>query len=259
MEGIKLDTIDFEVIKELNKNIDIKKNHASTQSKLVQEVNKIVASTKTNIEGDTVEKAINWCCYKDIWLKNETHSLKNEFYNYERGDIIISLDLGALNIGTEIRYPHPCVVLYDNGEDWIVVAPITAAQIDKITGEPIIHEFEVYVEKQKKAPKNSREFYFKKKSVIQVDQIYRVSKHRAINKKRKKIRVDLLNQIDNIILRKYTPKKHRLLEEMKELNKELWNKLKEENRKNELLIEEIDKNKELIKNLEEKILRLENK
>ena len=34
--------------------------------------------------------------------------------------------------------------------DIISVAPITAAQIDRNTGKPIIHEFEVFIEEQKK-------------------------------------------------------------------------------------------------------------
>ncbi|MEQ3340718.1 type II toxin-antitoxin system PemK/MazF family toxin [Clostridium butyricum] len=252
-----MDIIDLELIEELKKRFDVKRNITSTEEHLVGEVEKILFFTDKSIKNDTVEKAINWCCYKNKWLMNEQNSLKNEFYNYERGDIIISLDLGTLNIGTEIRYPHPCVVLYDNNEDWIIVAPITAAQIDKSTGKPIIHEFEVYVEEQKKLPKNNREFHFKKKSVIQVDQIYRVSKHRAVNRKRKKIREDLLNQIDNIILQKYTPKKYKLLEKMKELNQDVKNELEEVSNENKLLIKEIEENKNLIKDLNDKIKYLE--
>ncbi|MGL5087206.1 MAG: type II toxin-antitoxin system PemK/MazF family toxin, partial [Clostridium sp.] len=179
-----MDIIDLETIKELKTQYTIKRNIANTDNFLTGEIEKILEATKDNITNGTIEKAINWSLYKNTWLKNENVSLKNEFYKYERGDIITSLDLGVLNIGTEIRYPHPCVVLYDNDEDWIVVVPITAAQIDKCNGKPIIHEFEVYVEEQRNKPKNIREFYFKKKSVIQVDQICRVSKHRAIIKKR---------------------------------------------------------------------------
>ena len=50
-----------------------------------------------------------------------------------------------------------------------------------------------------------------------MDQITRVSKYRILNKKRFKLREDLLNEIDNIILKKYIPKKDELLEKLKEV------------------------------------------
>ena len=152
---------------------------------------------------------------------------------------------GTTNMGTEIRYPHPCVVLFDNCEDWIVVAPITAAQIDKATGKEIVHPpFEVYVDAQSKPSTDPNEFFFKKKSVIQVDQICRISKYRAINKTKKKLRVDLLNQIDNVILKNYLPKKDELLSVLKQQltakeieNKVLMDKIMQlENEKSELVV-----------------------
>ncbi|NFF80839.1 type II toxin-antitoxin system PemK/MazF family toxin [Clostridium botulinum] len=251
-----MNIIDLEKIEEMKKQFHIKRNITSTNEIMMNEIEKILVATKDNIINAEIEKAINWSYYKNTWLKNESKSLKNKFYNYERGDIIISLDLGTLNIGTEIRYPHPCVVLYDNNEDWIIVTPITAAQIDKSVGKPIIHEFEVYIDEQKKKPRNEREFHFKKKSVIQVDQIYRVSKNRAVNKKRMKLREDLLNQIDNVILQKYIPKKHKLFEKMKELNLDISNKLNNEIKNNELLIKQINENEKEITSLKNKIEEL---
>lgn len=248
--SLKLETRELEAGKLQYNKLKIVKNEATEGVALLKEIDKILSSTKSNIENDTIEKAINWCRYKNKWLLNEYNDLENDFYNYKRGDVIISLDLGTLNIGTEIRYPHPCVVLYDNGEDWIVVAPITAAQIDETTGNPIIHEFEVYAEKQKKKPRNKREFYFTKHSVIQVDQIYRVSKHRIINRQRKKIREDLINQIDNIMLKKYIPKKYELLKKIEEMNNEV-------NKKNDLLMEKISDYEDLIEVLNERIANLE--
>lgn len=230
--------------------LKIVKNEATKEVLLLEEIYEILDSTKNNIENDTIEKAINWCKYKKKWLSNENNNLKNDFYNYTRGDVIISLDWGTLNIGTEIRYPHPCVVLYDNGEDWLLVVPITAAQMDKVTGEPIIHDFEVYVEKQKKKTKNKREFYFTKHSVIQVDQIHRVSKHRIINKQRKKIRKDLINQIDNIMFNKYIPQKYKLFKRIEKINNE-------ENERNALLTKKIADYEELVEGLNERIINLE--
>lgn len=254
-----MDIIDLQKIEKLKKIFHIKNNITNTNESLLNQIDKIIDATEENIKKSTIEKSINWSYYKNIWLKNEAKTLNDKFYNYERGDILISLDLGTMNIGTEIRYPHPCVVLYDNNEEWIIIAPITAAQIDKATGQPIIHEFEVYVEEQKKKPKNEREFYFKKRSVIQVDQLYRVSKFRAINKKRMKLREDLLNQIDNIIFQKYIPKKYKLLEKMKSINIELLDKLNKNVEEKNLLINFIKDNELEINKLKEEIQELRNR
>ncbi len=166
-----------------------------------------------------LERTVNYAHFHDLWIQNEYKKLNNNYYNYSRGDIISLVDLGTCNIGTEIRYPHPCVVLYDNDEDWVIVAPITAATKDKSTGKPIIHEFEVFAQKSNTTTNTKKKnlYLFKKDSVIQVDQITRVSKYRILNKKRFKLRENLLNEIDNIILKKYIPKKDELLEKLKDV------------------------------------------
>lgn len=194
---------------------------------ILDEFNKILEELSSHLIEGTVEKTANWMLYKNLWLKNENKDLNSGFYKYVRGDIILSIDFGTINIGTEIRYPHPCVVLYDNNEDWLIVAPITASQLDK-NKNPIVHEpFEILANAQKSKPKNPKEFQFTKDSVIQVDQIQRISKYRAINKKPLKLRVDLLNQIDNVLLENFTPLKYKLLENMKEINSELVNSIKD--------------------------------
>lgn len=209
-----------------SKDIAEKRKISSTNQIISTEFASLITSLNTHLLDAHLEKTCNWMLYNDIWLDHEQGKLHPKFYNYSRGDIILSVDFGTCNIGTEIRYPHPGVVLYDNGEDWLVCAPITSCQRDKITHKPIIHEpFEVFIPAHNKPPKNPKEFHFKKDSVIQIDQIMRVSKHRAINKNRCKIRTDILNQIDNIILENYIPFKYKLLEKMKHLNKELAEEL----------------------------------
>lgn len=254
-----MSSVDLEKIFELRRQIHIKHNITSTNDELVGEIDKIIKSIEHHIKSSSIEKSINWTIYKDKWLKNEDNKLQGNFYNYERGDIILSLDLGIMNIGTEIRYPHPCVVLYDNQEDWVIVAPITAAQKNRETGEIIIHEFEVFVEAQSKKPKNDREFHFKKQSVIQVDQLHRVSKHRAVNKKRMKLRGDLLNQIDNIMIEKYIPKKHMLLEKMKNLNIQQYDEINELLEVKKELEDEVKIKDDYIAVLENKIKQMEEK
>lgn len=92
--------------------------------------------------------------------------------------------------------------MYDNPEEWIIVAPITTATKDKSTGEIIIHEFEVFAQKSRTTTNQKNRYLFMKDSVIQVDQITRLIKYRILNKKRFKLREELLNEIDNIILKK---------------------------------------------------------
>lgn len=193
-----------------------KKSQCKSDSKSVSELVALLSTIDKHLQEAELEKACYWMLQEDLWLQNE-NNLLSSFYNYSRGDIIISLDLGTSNIGTEIRYPHPCIVLYDNGEDWVIVAPITAVSKDD-DGNPIIHKpFEIFVSRQPKPPSDRGEFHFRKDSVIQVDQIRRVSKYRASNKSKLKLRTDILNQIDNVIINNILPKKAKLLEKMKSI------------------------------------------
>lgn len=195
-----------------------KHNLTNTDETMVCSVEHLGKEMDTHLKASKIEKSGNWVLYKEKWLENEKGGSAN-FYKYGRGDVIRSFNFGVVNMGTEIRYPHPCVVIYDNNEDWLIVAPITSAKIGE-DGQPIVHEFEVFADRQRRGVQDSNEFFFTKKSVIQVDQICRVSKSRALIKTRKKLREELLNQVDNMILEKYIPKKHGLLEQLKsQLNK----------------------------------------
>ncbi|NLZ82724.1 MAG: type II toxin-antitoxin system PemK/MazF family toxin [Clostridiales bacterium] len=219
----------------------LKLKKANTSKNLCNELSIFLGETKTHLEDCCIEKTSNWLLQHDLWLQNERGLLTSSFYNYGRGDIVFSVELGTSNIGTEIRYPHPCIVVYDNSEDWLIVVPITGAQIDKC-GNPIIHlPFEIFVPMQTTSPANPKEFQFKKPSVIQVDQIQRISKYRILNKMSLKLRVDLLNQIDNIINEHYSPSKKIMMDKLKQ-------KLTEEEEKNKKLLEDlIDKENEIYK------------
>lgn len=230
----------------------LKFKKANTNTDLCTELNRLLIETKTHLEGCETEKTANWLLQHDLWLQNENGLLTTPFYNYGRGDIVFSVELGTSNIGTEIRYPHPCIVLYDHSEDWLIIVPITGAQLDKY-GNPIIHPpFEVFVPKQTSAPSNPKEFQFKKPSVIQVDQIQRISKYRIINKRSLKLRPDLLNQIDNIINEHYSPSKKIMMDNLKQ-------KLIEAEERNKKLEEDlIEKENELF-TLHKKVKILESK
>lgn len=252
-----MDYVDINSIKNILKDSKLRQCKCNTNSKVLNELNLIISELDSHMKSCNIEKTSNWIIYHNTWLNNENHKLNHKFYNYSRGDIILSIDFGTVNIGTEIRYPHPCVVLFDNDEDWVIVAPITAAQLDE-NNNPIIHKpFEILINKSKSKPLDPKEFYFVKDSVIQVDQIQRISKFRAVNKTSLKIRTDLLNQIDNVILENYTPLKYKLLEKLKNVNSELSNIIKikdEENKKleeeNKMLKETIMEYKNLLKQIE---------
>lgn len=218
--GGKLLNIDRALLDKLRKDKRIKKTITSKNVDVAGEITKIVPIVENHVKGSNVEKASNWMLFKDLWLQNESGLLKTNitYRNYTRGSIVMSIDWGTSNVGTEIRYPHPGVVLYDQGEDWVIVAPVTAARVNQETKTPIIHKpFEVLGSKQNVKPADENEYWFRKDSVIQVDQIQRLSKYRIINKNSYKIRTNLLNEIDNIILEHYIPRKHTHVNDLKAL------------------------------------------
>lgn len=207
------------------KNDRVKKRSITSSDPNVLNELKIISPIITNhLENSRIEKTSNWMLYMDYWLQNEDNVLQTTRYrNYSRGDIISTLDWGTTNIGTEVRYPHPGVVLFDDGEDWIIAAPLTGASKDS-TGNLIKHKFEVLVNKQNSNPNNG-EYWFRKDTVIQVDQIKRVSKYRILNVNSYKLRTDLLNEIDNIVLENLLPKKYELIDRLKDVIKEKDNKI----------------------------------
>lgn len=225
--------IDRRLLDALRKDRIKKRQITHQHSNVSDELSKFLPIIESHIKQAKVETSTNWLLFNDIWIQNEYGHLRNSQYrNYTRGSIIMSLDWGTTNIGTEIRYPHPGVVLYDQDEDWVIAAPITGARIDSNTNQPIPHPpFEVLAFKQNSRPDDANEYWFRKHSVIQVDQIQRISKYRAINKNSYRLRDNLLNQIDNIILQLYIPGKNRLMETLKDellqKNDELVNALAE--------------------------------
>lgn len=227
-------------------------NNAQAVSGLTELFNVLEDHLRNN---SNIEKSCNWMLAENLWLENEKGNLKS-FYKYSRGDIIRIVDFGTSNIGTEIRYPHPLVVLYDQNEDWVLGVPITQATID-LNGKPVIHHpFEVFVAKQLRKPKDINEFWFTKPSVIQIDQIKRVSKFRAINKKRYKLRIDLLNQIDNIIFQNITPKKNELLNNMINTNQQNVSRINNLEDENNKLRTEIEHLKDRVNILKSEIIDL---
>jgi mRNA-degrading endonuclease toxin of MazEF toxin-antitoxin module len=206
------------LLEAIKKDRAIKRNSTKTNADVLKEMTLLLPTIESHLKESFVEKSSNWLLFKDLWLQNELGHLRaNEQYrNYTRGSIIMSLDWGTSNIGTEIRYPHPGVVLYDQKEDWIIAAPITGAKLHPKTKNPIAHApFEVLAPKQNKKPKDENEYWFRKHSVIQVDQIQRISKYRAVNKNSYKVRANLLGEIDNLILEYYIPGKQQLLDNLK--------------------------------------------
>ena len=130
----------------------IKGNPTHQHTDVTGEISKIIPIIESHIVGSNIQKSSNWMLYKDLWMQNESgHLSANARYrNYARGSVIMSIDWGTGNIGTEIRYPHPGVVLLDCNEDWLIAAPITSAKINQATNMPISHPpYEVLAHNQK--------------------------------------------------------------------------------------------------------------
>ena len=117
---------DVSKLRKLSIDRDEKYKKSNTNTDLCNELTTFLGETKAHLEGSIIEKTSNWLLQQDLWLQNENGLLTESFYKYGRGDIVFSVELGTSNIGTEIRYPHPCVVVHDNKEDWLIVVPITA-------------------------------------------------------------------------------------------------------------------------------------
>ena len=99
-------------IAQLSKDISKKTNLTSSMPNLATDLNTIMQNLSSHLLSSKTEKTCHWLLHNDTWLDNELGQLNSPFYNYSRGDIILSVDFGTSNIGTEIRYPHPAVVLY---------------------------------------------------------------------------------------------------------------------------------------------------
>jgi hypothetical protein len=234
--------IERELLDRLRKDFGIKKNSSKDNTNVSAEISKLIPVIENHLKESNVEKTSNWMLFKDLWLQNESGHLKNsvKYRNYTRGSIIMSVDWGTSNLGTEIRYPHPGVVLYDQGEDWVIAVPITAAKFNREIGRSEAHPpFEVLALKQNSKPEDPHEYWFRKDSVIQVDQIQRISKYRILNKNSYKIRENLSNQIDNIVLEYYIPGKHLLMETLKDVISQKNEELKSANAEIQRLKEEL--------------------
>lgn len=216
----------IDLLKLLGNEFNSHKKISNTNSDIMSEIGALSPILSAHLEKSDIKKTTNWLIYKDIWLQNEAGSFKSKIYRgYDKGDVILQVNYGTSNIGTEIRYPHPGVVIYDQGEDWVIVAPITAARLDA-DGKPYkMNDFEVIARKDSKPPKDSNQYSFKKHSVIQLDQLRRVSKHRISIKGRKKLRDNLKREIENVLYKKLHPEKQEKFNEivaiLQEKNKEL--------------------------------------
>lgn len=135
-------------------------------------------------------------------------SKKPKIMNYEVRDIIFA-DFGATNYGVEASFEHPAIVLH-NGYYFLVVIPGSTGRYGK--GDYVLN-----------ATKNEN---FKHHTGIQIDQIRVIDKSRVIRKTGKKVPVEFMDKINEVILEKYLVPVKKKINNLEKENEELRNQIK---------------------------------
>lgn len=91
-----MDYIDSNNLKQISRDNNLKRCKTNSNSDVLNELNKIINELDSHFNESPIEKTANWMIYNNLWLKNENQALNNKFYNYGRGDIILSIDFGRL-------------------------------------------------------------------------------------------------------------------------------------------------------------------
>lgn len=128
--------------------------------------------------------------------------------NYEVRDIIFA-DFGAINFGVEASFEHPAIVLH-NGFYFLVVIPGSTGRSGK--GDYILDA--------------DRDENFYHKTGIQIDQIRVIDKSRVIRKTGKKVSIEFMDKINDVILEKYLLPVKKKMDNLENENKELKEKIK---------------------------------
>lgn len=119
--------INIREIKKITKEFNAKENRGFNNPLLKD--NYIKAIQNLN------EIACRWSAYElgnfinDIALYTEHIFRPSNVFNYHIGTICIA-DLGALNFGCEISYPHPCVVV-SSTKEFIQIVPCSSSKAEK--------------------------------------------------------------------------------------------------------------------------------
>lgn len=157
--------------------ITLLKSHASPNAlsksdpAICSEVKSVLTETESLLEQQTVSRAINYILWKDLWVTDGvfTHTSipGKQVYRFPGGRLIF-VDLGCGNIGHEMSFPHPAIVL-GNYTHTLLIAPCSSDD-----GTPIAEDEAVI-----KVP-NSLGF-FVNDSLIYLHQIRTISKSRVIS------------------------------------------------------------------------------
>ena len=112
--------------------IDAEKNKKDKVEKLIN--NHTLLGQFLLLQNNIFKFVKNFTIYEFcLWIKYMNFYIlrKNEFYKnkYKKGEIVY-IELGA-NVGNELSYIHPCVILEEN-RDNIFVIPCSSSKVSKI-------------------------------------------------------------------------------------------------------------------------------
>jgi mRNA-degrading endonuclease toxin of MazEF toxin-antitoxin module len=166
--------------------IDAEKNRKDKVEKLIN--NHTLLGQFLLLQNNIFKFVKNFTIYEFcLWIKYMNFYIlrKNEFYKnkYKKGDIVY-IELGT-NIGNELSYIHPCVILEEN-RDNIFIIPCSSSKVSKIYDKKgnIYKEYIL-------ASKNDG---FTKDTVLLLNNIKWVSKTRIVNTMGK-VSKELLNKL----------------------------------------------------------------
>ena len=212
--------IDFSLLDTLEKDVKTKDTKSFSQSGLIVQFGNMLDNMLDFIKNLKVCETVSIIRSHNNWM-----TVKSKFNNskFKIRDIV-EVDLGV-GYGYEMSYKHPCIVLNDSNDGFCLVVPCSTGKYGKhnkfiIDGEPYDG--------------------FKYPTGVLIDSIRCISKTRISNKVGE-ITVTFLDKLNNIILETY-------FERNKLKIRNLERDLKKEREKNVLLISQLEKSIQTLKN-----------
>ncbi|MNP00445.1 PemK-like protein [compost metagenome] len=124
----------------------------------------------------------NWVLFKDRWIHNHSYETTRK---YNRGSILM-VDLGAANFKGEPSYEHPCIVL-TNRKNKLLIVPCSGGAFGRGYSDVI--------------DSHGGAQGFKKDTGVQVGHLRWIHKNRVLYQMTGKASTDLMNSIDDYMLK----------------------------------------------------------
>ncbi|MFT4413448.1 type II toxin-antitoxin system PemK/MazF family toxin [Bacillus sp. UMB0728] len=208
-------------------NENIPKMHEDIE--LIKDTNELLSELFNEIVKKNQYYGIRWLMGLERYVKDQSKRISHVFRkNLSRGHIVEVELFGHFN--RELTFLHPAVVLYDNNKGQLLVAPISSGKhgdndplhIDVDSADGLKHGSGICLEAIRGVDKN------------------RILYQHEKDGKKAKVRPEVLDKIDLVIMEHFMPNMFHIYSETK-------GKLVEEQQKNKALIEEIEILKEQLK------------